>query len=242
MLGVEAKRRCPTLTSDGSEMKTAYTYTKGRLTKIVSGDSTYTFTYDIWGNVLTVKLNNQALATYAYGDYASKGQVQTLTYGNGKKVYYTYDALGQVSTVGYTGQLNRFEYTYATVEDDSYAENVYGRVIKHVFENDDDTTILSVNDSLNNRIFGAVSKTDGFGQLEYKNVFTDKLNIKHNFGYIGSGEDTGNLVTEYDINYVQGTRAIMYTVSNFYRNGNKYKLEVLFDWDTMTVRHFKYWR
>ena len=40
----------------------------------------------------------------------------------------------------------------------------------------------------------------------------------------------------------QGTRAIMYTVSNFYKNGVRYNLEVLFDWASMTVQHFKYWR
>ena len=40
----------------------------------------------------------------------------------------------------------------------------------------------------------------------------------------------------------QGTKAIMYTIDCFYRNGTKYYLEVLFDWATKTVLHFKYWR
>ena len=40
----------------------------------------------------------------------------------------------------------------------------------------------------------------------------------------------------------QKTRAIMYTITNFYRNGQRYNLEVLFDWFTMTILHFKYWR
>ena len=39
----------------------------------------------------------------------------------------------------------------------------------------------------------------------------------------------------------QGTNAIMYTIDCFYRNGNRYYLEVLFDWATKTVLHFKYW-
>ena len=40
----------------------------------------------------------------------------------------------------------------------------------------------------------------------------------------------------------QGTKAIMYTIKNFYRNGKKYKLEVLIDWAKMTVKHFKYFK
>ena len=40
----------------------------------------------------------------------------------------------------------------------------------------------------------------------------------------------------------QGTKAIMYTITNFYKNGKRYNLEVLFDWSKMTVLHFKYWR
>ena len=40
----------------------------------------------------------------------------------------------------------------------------------------------------------------------------------------------------------RGTSAIMYTITNFYKNGVRYNLEVLFNWSTMTVLHFKYWR
>lgn len=36
-----------------------------------------------------------------------------MTYGNGQRVFYTYNTLGQVETVGYTGQPSRFQYTYA---------------------------------------------------------------------------------------------------------------------------------
>ena len=238
----------PVLTSDGNTMQANYTYSKGRLTKLVSGDSTYTFTYDIWGNVLTVKMNSMTLATYQYGNYASKGQVQTLTYGNGQKVFYTYDALGQVATVGYTGQLNRFKYSYAkdgTVseiydsvldqnvaydkdgytirkgssssvgtilyaysagEDGSYGEIVYGRDIRHIVEENDDVTILTVKDNSNNNIFETESKTDGFGRVEYKKVFTDNFSIRQDFGYITNGENTGNLVTDYDVCYLRGTQ------------------------------------
>lgn len=93
-------------------MDASYSYTQGRLTSLTYGAFEYVFTYDIWGNVLSVTMNGKSLVTYDYGDDAYKGQVSTMTYGNGQKVYYFYDALGQISTVGYTNQVKRFAYQY----------------------------------------------------------------------------------------------------------------------------------
>lgn len=45
-----------------------------------------------------------------------------MTYGNGQRVFYTYNTLGQVETVGYTGQPSRFQYTYAA---DSSLASIY---------------------------------------------------------------------------------------------------------------------
>ena len=39
-----------------------------------------------------------------------------------------------------------------------------------------------------------------------------------------------------------GSKAIMYTIKNFWKNGKQYNLEVLYDWATKTIYHFKYWR
>lgn len=95
-------------------MAANYTYTQGRLTGLTYGMYSYQFAYDIWGNVLSVTMNGRPLVTYDYGDAAYKGQVQTLTYGNNQSVYYTYNALGQVTNVGYTNQTERFTYVYDT--------------------------------------------------------------------------------------------------------------------------------
>lgn len=93
-------------------MSANYVYTQGRLTSLMYGAYSYQFTYDIWGNPLSVTMNNNPLVTYDYGATADKGQVQTLTYGNGQKVFYTYNSLDQVTNVGYTNQTNRFTYVY----------------------------------------------------------------------------------------------------------------------------------
>ncbi len=93
-------------------MDADYTYEKGRLTALNYGDYHYKFRYDIWGNVLSVTMNDAPLVSYDYGSHASKGAVDTMTYGNGQQVFYSYNALGQVSAVGYTDQPSRFQYTY----------------------------------------------------------------------------------------------------------------------------------
>ncbi len=95
-------------------MDADYTYAQGRLTQLDYGNYHYLFSYDIWGNVLSVTMNDSPLVSYDYGNGASRGMVETMTYGNGQEVFYTYNALGQVAAVGYTGQSNRFQYTYDT--------------------------------------------------------------------------------------------------------------------------------
>lgn len=110
--GLKSNSTTSTLVPGELSMDVTYTYSSGRLSTLTYGDIVYQFTYDAWGNVLKVMMGGYTLVSYSYGDYAYKGQVQTLTYGNGQRVFYTYNSLGQVTTVGYTGQLNRFVYTY----------------------------------------------------------------------------------------------------------------------------------
>ena len=99
---------------NATAMEAAYTYDKGRLTALHYGDFTYAFTYDVWGNVLSVKLNGSPLVSYDYGDKAWERQVSTMTYGNGNTVYYTYDELGMVASVAYgTASDVRFVYRYS---------------------------------------------------------------------------------------------------------------------------------
>ncbi len=108
------------------DMSAQYTYTQGRLTKLVYGAYTYDFKYDIWGNILWVAVNGTTLVSYTYGANAYTGQVQSMRYGNGQQVFYTYNALGQVETVGYTNQTERFQYTY---DADGALSQVYDTVL-----------------------------------------------------------------------------------------------------------------
>lgn len=174
---------------NGSEMAASYSYAQGRLTDLNYGDFQYHFTYDIWGNVLSVTMNGNPLVSYHYGENAFRGQVGTMTYGNGQAVYYTYNAIGQVVTVGYTGQTDRFTYLYASdgslvsISDAfsgqtiAYTESGYeirafdGTVLYSVADGENSTTTEIVNgttyqsaqQSSNNGLTSTKTMTDGTG-------------------------------------------------------------------------------
>lgn len=95
-----------------------YTYDNGNLISILRTASgatqTYTLGYDLWGNTTSVAVADRTLATYVYG--ANNGPLQTMTYGNGDTVEYTYDNLGRTKQVTYktaSGDISRvLSYTY----------------------------------------------------------------------------------------------------------------------------------
>ena len=101
-----------TITDSSEEIKAEYVYKQGRLTEIHYGGCVYAFTYDKWGNILRAAMNEKILVRYDYGDAAYKGLVQSAVYSTGQSVYYTYNSLGQVSTVGYAQGNVSFIYTY----------------------------------------------------------------------------------------------------------------------------------
>ena len=79
----------------------SYTYSNGNLASIARTDDsdstqTYSFTYDSFGNMLTLKVGNRTLATYTYN--GQNGLLSRQTYGNGTTVDYTYDILGRTKT------------------------------------------------------------------------------------------------------------------------------------------------
>ena len=92
----------------------SYTYSNGNLASVARTDDsdatqTYSFTYDSFGNMLTLKVGNRTLATYTYN--GQNGLLSQQTYGNGDTVSYTYDNLGRTKTVTFAD--NRvMTYTY----------------------------------------------------------------------------------------------------------------------------------
>lgn len=103
-----------TRTSVANRAILEYTYDDGNLTEILrsasSGDQTYSFEYDVFGNMTKLKVGTQTLATYQYG--ANNGLLLKQTYGNGVYVTFTYDNLGRVKMARYSdGGIVLYYYT-----------------------------------------------------------------------------------------------------------------------------------
>ncbi len=79
----------------------SYTYDPqtNRLTTITTATTTYTFTYDAFGNTTSIKAGDSTLVTYTYNQ--NNGKLLQIQYGTGKTVNYTYDALDRVKEICY---------------------------------------------------------------------------------------------------------------------------------------------
>ncbi len=106
--------------SDAEEVRYVYD-SSNRLSTIHTATSSYYFTYDGFGNTRQIKVGNRGgdicaaktLATYSYG--SNNGKLHSMTYGNGKVMTYTYDALDRVSEICYNDADNvsqSYIYTY----------------------------------------------------------------------------------------------------------------------------------
>ena len=89
-----------------------YQYTDSHLLEAIETDSTeYTFEYDEYQRVKSIKAGDNTLATYDY--VANSGSLSVMTYGNGAYIAYTRDSIDRVISVCYNG-IERAEYVYAS--------------------------------------------------------------------------------------------------------------------------------
>ena len=63
----------------------------------MEGNETFSFVYDVYGNVIQTKVGNVALSTNTYGSY--NGLLQSSLYANGDGIKYVYDKMGNVSMI-----------------------------------------------------------------------------------------------------------------------------------------------
>ena len=104
-----------------TEASIAYTYSNGlptvmtRTAYLPDGSSftqSYGMSYNAFGQNTGLSVGNITLATYSYA--ANGGLLQSMTYGNGDSVAYSYDALARVENVYYNGDIDpALTYDYA---------------------------------------------------------------------------------------------------------------------------------
>ena len=113
----------------------------------------YSFTYDTYDNVTSIKVRDQTLVSYEYME--QNGPLAKITYGNGFYIEYEYDVLGRVVAEKENGVL-KYRYIYGAAGDLSRQEelNSSGTVIKAVcYEYDSlDRLIRSWEEELQNGV------------------------------------------------------------------------------------------
>ena len=91
----------PAVTSGQPTLFANYTYNeKDQLDKITTGSTVYDFDYGTFGLRNKVKVGSTTLASYNYTNDQNK-YLQSLVYGNGDSVQYTYDTYGRVTKQTY---------------------------------------------------------------------------------------------------------------------------------------------
>ena len=83
-----------------------YAYDKGNPSSVQRTNNgktqAYGFTYDCFGNMLTAKVGSRTLAANVYNNGVD--QLVQQTYGNGAKVSFTYDSMGNIATCAAPGK------------------------------------------------------------------------------------------------------------------------------------------
>jgi len=185
-----------TYTQNMSSASVSYAYdsvTK-RLSTITTRSSTYSFTYDGFGNTSNISVGSRTLASYTYNSY--NGKLNTLTYGNGDKVKYYYDVLDRIKEVWYNSGGNdyiAYSYTYDS------AGNVYS-VEDHI----NDQVTMYKYDNEGKVVYSYVYDSETYTNLNGTRVVYDDqsrvFSIFHSFDYktsSGVADDT----THYNYNY-----------------------------------------
>ena len=81
--------------SSNNVLNASYTYTDDLLTQIQTNSSTYNLAYSDFAQLSSVKVGSWSLATYSYTEDKNR-YLQSLDYGNGDSVDYTYDDYGRL--------------------------------------------------------------------------------------------------------------------------------------------------
>ena len=177
------------------EESVSYAYnSENLLSSITTASTTYTFTYDAFGNSDVIKAGSFTLADYTYNQ--NNGKLSSITYGNGDVVSYVYDELENLKEIWYNGVKN-YEYTYSET----------GQI--HTIHNVTEGKKTLYNYDFNDRLTSVIEQTtsaDANNLASYNIIYDlqgrvgmEHQRIVYNYDLMAS-EKIGNLLT-YSYNY-----------------------------------------
>ena len=176
----------PAVTSGQPTLFANYTYNeKDQLDKITTGSTVYDFDYGTFGLRSKVKVGNTTLASYNYTNDQNK-YLQSLAYGNGDSVQYTYDTYGRVTKQTYEDGTT-VSYLY---DNDGALASVYdsetGTTTKYYYDFTGRTgaTELRKNADL---VFRVSENFDEYGRLTSQSRQYTNLTLTDTFTYNPNG-------------------------------------------------------
>ncbi|MGM9666213.1 MAG: hypothetical protein ACI3XX_06715, partial [Eubacteriales bacterium] len=152
-----------------SDSQVTYSYnSKHEMDDITLANKVYSFEYDKYGNITSVKIGNQSLSSYEY--QSNNGHLNKMTYGNGVEVTYLYDALDRVSEIRYNN-ISKAKYVYSPNGQLSSVEDVANDT-RTVYYYDSDGNCISRKTEKNGTTVQAVfCQYDSYGRLNNKYIY-----------------------------------------------------------------------
>ena len=138
--------------ASSGEAENQYSYNStNNISAITHNGFSYTFNYDVWGNLISTKIGDVALVSNTYS--SNNGNLTKTTYANGDYIQYTYDKYGNI--------------TKLTSETEVIAEFVYNKkgLVAKAVDNSSETTTYYYYD-FSGTLTGEYRQTDG-GDLSY---------------------------------------------------------------------------
>lgn len=117
------------LTGNTVTMNTAYSYENDRIKSITHNGFSYTYDYDIYGNIESISVGDTELVTYEYNDDYFNN-INKITYANGAEIIYSYDNKDNIIGIKFDGDTDwRYTYTYDEYNQlKSFTDNVSKRI------------------------------------------------------------------------------------------------------------------
>lgn len=117
------------LTGDVVSMNTSYSYENDKIKSITHNGFSYTYDYDIYGNVKSVNVGDTKLVSYEYND-DYYNNINKITYANGEEIIYSYDNKDNVIGIKFKGDSEwRYTYTYDEYNQlKSFTDNISNRI------------------------------------------------------------------------------------------------------------------
>lgn len=134
--------------SNGNAMTSSYTYENDEIKSITHNGFSYNYTYDAWGNVSSVKVNNQNIVSYQYATNTERSTPNRITFGNGDYWVYTYTNNLINSIKLYNGSNNELVSSFSY----SYVDGLLSKITDNILNietiyNENTTTVKLLNGS-----------------------------------------------------------------------------------------------